>query len=122
VALERSDASESGRHFGSVYADLVFHLEGAYRHDKLNEGESAAANMTRPKALLDAKNRIKRYIPEAIRRRVRRVSQPLIGTWEQPFYDEARTRLLYDSERYLSERMGTTDAAEKRSPKKSPRA
>ena len=101
MLLERSNAGEDVGQFGSVHGDLVFHLEGAYRYDKLSEEERATANKARRKALIVAKNRLKRCVPKAVRRRARGLSLPLINSWERPLYDEARRALLDDPEGYL---------------------
>jgi hypothetical protein len=101
VLLERSNAGDDAGRFGSVHNDLVFHLEGAFRYEKLSEDQRARANRTRLAALIAAKNRAKRCIPKTIRRRARKLSLPLINSWERPLYDQARGELLDDPEAYL---------------------
>lgn len=104
--LERSSPGDDTEQFGGVYGDLVFHLAGAYRYAKLSEGERRTANRSRRKTLIAIKNRVKKCVPKAFRRRVRKLSQPLINSWERPLYDQARRELLRDPERYLERLRG----------------
>jgi len=99
--LERSSAGDDVGQFGSIHGDLVFHLGGAFRYERLSEEERAATSWSRRKTLIVAKNRVKRWVPKTIRRRTRRLTRPLITSWERPLYDQARRELLNDPERYL---------------------
>ncbi len=104
--LERSSPGDDTEQFGGVYGDLVFHLAGAFRYEKLSEKERKTASRSRSKTLIAVKNRVKKWVPTAVRRRIRRLSQPLINSWERPLYDQARRELLRDPERYLERLRG----------------
>lgn len=104
--LERSSPGDDTEQFGGVYGDLVFHLAGAYRYAKLSEEERKTARRSRSKTLIAIKNRVKKWVPTTTRRRVRRLSQPRINSWERPLYDQARRELLSDPEQYLERLRG----------------
>ncbi len=113
--LERSSAGADAGQFGSIHGDLVFHLGAAFRYGKLSEEERAATSGSRRKTLIVAKNRVKRWVPKAIRRRTRRLTRPLITSWERPLYDQARLELLSDPERYIERLRGKAPVERERS-------
>jgi len=101
VLLDGAAAPASAGKYGGVYGDRIFHLAGAYRYEKMSEAERAATNRAALRIFAGARRRLKRYLPAPLRRRTRQVSERLHETWERTHYDQARSELLRDPERYL---------------------
>jgi hypothetical protein len=101
LALERSNAGRDAGGFGTVHGDLVFHLGGAHRLDKLSEEEQTAASKTLFKALIAMRSRMKKWVPGAIKRRAKRQLHPLFVSLDHRSCDQVRRELLNDPEKYL---------------------
>ncbi|MGA9761664.1 MAG: hypothetical protein WBQ14_04505 [Gaiellaceae bacterium] len=99
--LERLGSGAGSEQFGGIHGDLVFHLAGAFRYEALGVEERTAVSRSRSRTLIAVKNRVRRWVPRALRRRARKLSLPLINSWERPLYDQARSELLDDPERYF---------------------
>jgi hypothetical protein len=107
AALERSDAGRGAGTFASIHGDLIFHLGGAYRYEKLSGEERSASRKAIFKMLTAARGRVKKCIPKTIERSVKRLFWPLIDSSEHRLYDQARRELLNDPERYLERLRGS---------------
>jgi hypothetical protein len=101
ISLERSNIGEDHGNFGSIYGDLIFHLEGAYRYRKISRLEELLRIQVFFRICFWVKERAKHIFPRSARDRVRPLVSPVLNSWERPFYDEVRRQLLDDPDNYL---------------------
>lgn len=102
LSLERCNIGEDHGCFGSIYEDLIFHLEGAYRYRKISKFEQLLKMQALLRICFFVKERLKNIIPRKTRDRVRGLVSSVMNYWERPFYDEVRRQLLDNPNDYLN--------------------
>jgi hypothetical protein len=102
ICLERSNTGEDKGHYGSIYGDLIFHLKGAYRFQKITKLERFFKVEVLFRIYFLCRKQLKKLIPQSARNQVKKLAPSIGNPWERSYYDDVRAQLLNDPESYIN--------------------
>jgi len=104
--------AESEHSYCTIHGGLIFHLKGAARYEQLTKYERAFRSKTAVRVFQKLRARLKRRVPERIRRQAQPAAFLITNSGERILYSEARAELLADPEAYLDRLVKATDAGD----------
>lgn len=104
VQLERSNKAENHKRYGSIYNDILFHLQAAFRQhiSEKNADHSGTINRMSAGFILFVKRFVKNRFPARLWKGLKSAGYPVDRFLQTRSYAFVRSKLLADPEGYIS--------------------